>query len=71
MSNIAVNNPAKLAERLDATDRPNESLNALVAHAIESRLELSDGRTETGEALAALLGEIGAIARGELPALSK
>lgn len=55
-----------LATQLAARGRASEQLDGVVARMLRDQLELTDGKSEPGGALAILLDEIGASARGEL-----
>ena len=58
----------ELATELAARGGAHERLDDLATRMLRDQLELTDGTSERGSALAVLLDEIGASARGELSA---
>lgn len=63
----SVSFPPELVNQIAECAHADESFSETVLRGITAWLELNDGRTEQGVALAVLLDEVGACARGEMP----
>ena len=71
MPHITVDISTKLSEHLAERSGQGEHLQATAVRALREWCDQGDGTTEQGGALALLIDELGASARGELPPPTK
>jgi hypothetical protein len=68
MPRVAIDISPELAARIAERSAQREHIEATAARALREWCDLGDARTEQGGALATLLDQIGATARGEMSA---